>query len=451
MGIELAVAAGGMAIMGGLAASQAGKKSARTTTETTNQTPWQAAQLNAGFDHSRALFDDYQQRTPFAGPDTVGLNDPQREGVGQLLGAARVNGKYLENATAATAGTLLRQGNNFVGNANDLATNGAAPANATAAGVLTRAANGQLPMPTTATGAQGGAAMTGALNQTDALTARAGRDPAQAALTTGNDFANSDVVQQQIDNASLDVTRNFNENTAPGLNARASAGGNLNSARAGIAEGLARRDAGEAVGRIAADMRGNAFNQGVGASMEGNAQQNALALGANQQRGALGTSLADLGEGQRQFNAGTQMQGATTLGQQDTANRALEANTRLEGNQQLGQGVLSGFDAAQAAGGIADNNAQRLLTAGGIIQAEDQRLLDEQRAAYYRDYTYQRGLIDDHLGSVQGNYGQSVTQTSVAPAPNIMQGALGGAMMGAGAYGALRQPTSVGAGTFRKS
>lgn len=90
-----------------------------------------------------------------------------------------------------------------------------------------------------------------------------GMDPARLQATASN-FAASPHVNAQIDAASTDIRRNLTENMLPGIDRAASAGGNINSSRAGIASGIAQRGAAEAIGNIGANIRGNAYNQGLG-------------------------------------------------------------------------------------------------------------------------------------------------------------------------------------------
>jgi hypothetical protein len=67
-----------------------------------------------------------------------------------------------------------------------------------------------------------------------------------------------------IDAASRDVTRNLYENQIPGLNQAATDSGNMNSSRAGVAQGIMSRGAADQIGDIASNMRGQAYSQGLG-------------------------------------------------------------------------------------------------------------------------------------------------------------------------------------------
>lgn len=436
-----AVVAGG-AILGGVAASSSRPKaSANTQTQTTNSEPWapQGIRLESNYVLAEDLKAQQWNRGPWQGDLSPDMDPLRRQALDGSAAFANGQGAAIAGQANNAAGTLISAAPGFVDRAGALATTGTGGMNATAQNTLTAAASGApLADASRATGA-----LDAALATSRGLAPTG--DPAQRALTTGGQFADSDVVRQQIDNAALDVARNFNENTAPGLNARASAGGNLNSARAGIAEGLARRDAGEAVGRIAATMRGNAFNQGVSASLEGNSQNNALALGANAQT----LQGANLAENMRGTDISTRMAGATGLSSQDLAARGLDVNTRLAANAQAGEAAFRGFDAAQSAGALFDANTGRLINTGSANEAEAARVAEEDFQNYMRDYNFRQGLIADSMGVLTAGGVQAGTSTSTImgprpQSPNFLQGALGGAMMGAGMSPYFRSTPSVG-------
>lgn len=449
MGIETAIIAGG-AILGGVAAASNRPKTP-TSSSTTTATPWgpQGDRLKANYGRADAELETLYGQ-PWQGDLSVDMPQASRDALGQSATFANGTGGALAQNAVGAAGSMIGATGGYLQNAGALASTGGGQVNQTTADTLTAAASG-VPLATMgASGALGLRGATAAAGRAAGLANRAATfDPAAAALATGGDYANSDVVRQQIDNAALDVTRNFNENTAPGLNARASAGGNLNSARAGIAEATARRDAGESVGRIAATMRGNAFNQGVDAALAGNQQNNQLALGANEQAGTIGLGVARFGEDARQFDAGTRLNAAQGLGTLDLQNRTLDANTRIEANQQLGEASFRGFDAAQSAGALFDANTGRLLNESEALRAEQERANQEDLANYRRNYDWNMGLISDNMGIVTdgGSWGGTTMGTMVGPRPaggNWLQGALGGAMMGAGMTPYFRSAPTVG-------
>jgi hypothetical protein len=425
--ITMGLMAGG-ALLGALGSKQKNKQ----TTTTTNS-PWapQASALQYGFDQARNLYDT--RPATYTGDLSAGMTDMTRAGIEGTNAFATGTGAALAGTAANTAQTLQAGAPGFVSTAQGIAANGAGPANATAMNTLTAAASGAPMAPTSAFGAAGQGAMGAGVSNAQGFVQQAQGDPAQRALSMGGAYANDPVVQSMIDNASLDVRRNFNEVTAPGLNARASAGGNINSARAGVAEAIARRDAGESVGRIASDIRGAAFGQGINASLTGNAQNNSLALGANGQILQGGNAMAGLGETQRQFDTGVRMDGATSLGQLDLSNRSLDVNTRLGANAQVGQAVGMGVGAGQTAQGMAYTNTGAQIGAGQMLQQDQQRALDAAYEQYMRDYNTRQGALTNYMGVVgSNNWGSQGSSTTTQPGQSPIQGALGGAMMGAG-------------------
>ncbi|MFX9181241.1 hypothetical protein ABTN76_21035, partial [Acinetobacter baumannii] len=70
-------------------------------------------------------------------------------------------------------------------------------------------------------------------------------------------------LQAAIDAAAGDVSRTLREDILTGIDRGAASGGNLNSSRAGVAEGIASRGAAEKIADIAAQARLNAWNDGL--------------------------------------------------------------------------------------------------------------------------------------------------------------------------------------------
>lgn len=460
--VTAAVVVGGMAVAGAASAA-ASKPKTPTSTTTTPTSAAQSGAQNYGLTNAGNLYDSAIGAPRYDGPITATQDPRVQQALDGGANFATGAGGDLADKAVASAGSLIGAAPGFVDRATTLATNGAGPANATSQGVLTSAAQGASMATGGVAGATGLSGQQGALSTAQGLVQQAGGpNPAQAALSTGGQFANDPVVQAQIDAAASDVTRNFSETTMPGLNAAASAGGNMNSARAGAAEAVARRGAEDRIAATAATIRGNAFNQGVGASLTGNEQNNSLALGANAQAGAISGALTNTGETQRQFDTNTQVGAAQALGQQDTANRALDANIKLDANAQTGQAALSGFDAAGAAGSLVDKNVGRVAGAGLNATGVAQQAIDEARAQSTAQYDYDKGILADYMGFANGIQptGASTTVGTAPQAPSVIQGALGGAAAGmgisnaaglntsaVGATGALYPQQSVGANT----
>ena len=109
--------------------------------------------------------------------------------------------------------------------------------------------------------------------------AMAGQDPTQSNIDAANKYAANPYVDAMIDANSRDVTRNLTEDTLPSIDRSASGTGNINSSRAGVAAGIARRGAEDRIADISASIRGNAYNQGLSMAQQDRAQ-NLSALGS---------------------------------------------------------------------------------------------------------------------------------------------------------------------------
>jgi hypothetical protein len=443
----------GTAVAGAASAATSKPKTATTNTSSTNS-PWapQAEHLQTGMDEAARIYEDSKATGAYTGDLSADQNATQQQGYGTLTGYANGTGGSLASQAGQGAGALMGATTPFVQNASGLAANGIGGMNATTQGVLTGAANGQTLGQTTASGAAGLSAQQGALTTAQSLTDRAAGDPNAAILAGANGYVNNDLLQGQIDAVNRDVSRTLSEETLPGLNARAMAGGNVNSARAGAAEAIARRGAEDRAADNAATIRADAYKTGLSTSLAAQDQQNSLALGANAQTAAVGQSLSAVGESQRQYDGTQQLDAATTLGAQDLAARQADANVKTGANAQLGQAALSGFDAASTAGALSDANAGRLITAGDAQQAEENRAIQESMANQYNQQNYDKAMLNDYWGVVgSNNWGSASTgtQTTTQPANNgisgILQGAAGGASIGAGLM-SMGGASSVGSG-----
>lgn len=97
----------------------------------------------------------------------------------------------------------------------------------------------------------------------DQFAAMAGQDPTQANIAAATAYANNPAIQGMIDANARDVTRNLSESVLPGIDRAASATGNINSSRAGVASGIAQRGAADRIGDISAQIRGDAYDRGL--------------------------------------------------------------------------------------------------------------------------------------------------------------------------------------------
>lgn len=139
-----------------------------------------------------------------------------------------------------------------------------------------------------------------------------GIDMQTAAQASYNPYLNG-----QIDAASRDVVRNLGENQLTGNAAMAAGTGNSGSSRRAVMDAIAMRGAGDRVADISSNLRGQAYNTGLGiAAQQGLANQSA-ALGTN----ALNANL--MGQGANlNFNLGQQGQAGLGQAYQTGANNA---------------------------------------------------------------------------------------------------------------------------------
>lgn len=126
-----------------------------------------------------------------------------------------------------------------------------------------------------------------------------GRDATEENIEAAGRYADNPYLNAQIEAAQGDVTK-MAQGQVSGLNARASMSGNMNSSRAGVAEGVINSNANDTVGQISSGMRGNAWSQGLNqagqdAQLRANMDQSTLGL-MNQLYSTQGTMLGNAGK-----------------------------------------------------------------------------------------------------------------------------------------------------------
>jgi len=169
-----------------------------------------------------------------------------------------------------------------------------------------------------------------------------GIDMQTAAQASYNPYLNG-----QIDAASRDVVRNLGENQLTGNAAMAAGTGNSGSSRRAVMDAIAMRGAGDRVADISSNMRGQAYNTGLGIA----AQQ-----GLANQSTALGTNS---------LNASLMGQGAN-----------LNYNLGQAGQQGMGQAYQTGV-----------NNAGMTTDVGNQLRQYQQQLLDTSFQNQMNPYT----------------------------------------------------------------
>lgn len=207
----------------------------------------------------------------------------------------------------------------------------------------------------------------------------ANADPTKQNIANAGMYADNPYLTGQIDAATRDVSRNFHENTIPGIDRAATGSGNINSSRAGIAAGIAQRGAQDQMGDIASAMRSNAYTSGLG-----------------------------LSEGARTANLGAMGSAAGLYG------------------QQFGQGI----DALAAGRDMSLGNFGAEIDASNLFQSDRQGQLDADFTRWQGNDTRDMDLLSRYYGIVgANNWGGTQTQKQKN---SILGSVLGAASLGAG-------------------
>ena len=153
----------------------------------------------------------------------------------------------------------------------------------------------------------------------DAFSAMAGEDATEANIRSAQAYADNPFITGQIDAASRDVTRNLTEDILPSIDRAASATGNINSSRAGVASGIAQRGAADRIADISASMRGDAYDKGLSLAQADRASKlSALSSAANAYQGLAGMGIDALGRStDAGYGAYSAMSGADQAEQAD--------------------------------------------------------------------------------------------------------------------------------------
>lgn len=203
-----------------------------------------------------------------------------------------------------------------------------------------------------------------ASNAMQAYYGAASADPTAANIQAASQYAQNPHIQQQIDSVAGDITRNLSEVTLPEIDRAATATGNLNSSRAGIASGIAQRGATEAIADAASSIRSGAWQQGL-----------------NLAESARTANMGALGDAARGFGSLT--------------GQGIDAMTR---------GVSTGYGAYDAINGTHDRE-----------QADRQGRLDADFSKWAGQDERPWDMLSRYAGLVAGNqWGQSGTSNSTS-------------------------------------
>jgi hypothetical protein len=140
----------------------------------------------------------------------------------------------------------------------------------------------------------GTAGATGALSGYSGFNAVDSNNP-QSLVDAANKYADGQDIDSQVKNAMLGATQTARDVTMPGIEQNAALGGNTNSSRTGIADGLVQRGLAEQSANLGASLRSTAFQNGLTLAQTQAQNNNADKLAALQGQGALGTATANSG------------------------------------------------------------------------------------------------------------------------------------------------------------
>jgi hypothetical protein len=119
-------------------------------------------------------------------------------------------------------------------------------------------------------------------------------DPTDSNITAAGKYADNPYTQGMIKSAQTPIERQLNEVSIPKLNVSANNSGNMDSSRAGVAEGLLRRDAGIDESNAAADILGKNWSSGLTTAENARTANNTGILNAAAGYGTLGNDATSL-------------------------------------------------------------------------------------------------------------------------------------------------------------
>jgi hypothetical protein len=306
---------------------------------TTTSKPWdpQAQQLQHIFDSAQSIFDSKVGTPWYEGPLSARLDPLTEQGIGAI-------GDYVGGTGAEYAGAMG-------GSANDLLSGSAAQF----------------------------------LKSIGAFGDMASADPTQANINAAGAYADNPYLQGQIDAVGRDIRRNLTENVMPSIDRAATATGNINSSRAGVAEGIAARGAEEAMADAAANMRGDAWARGLGLA-----------------ESARGTNLGAMG--------------------------------MIPG--MYGSGIGMGYEGLMGSNAMTMGNLNAMIQAGQIKEQDLQDYYDSELARWMGNDTRDMNLLNQYYGIVgSNNWGGTQTQKTSGGGPGLLGGLLGAGMAAGAMFG----------------
>ena len=291
--------------------------------QTTTSTPWgpQADQLKKAFGEASALYDS-KKGTSWYGGDLYARMDPlTAQGINGTQGYATGQGAQTAQGVAGASAGLFGAG-------------------------------------------QGALGLYGQMGQ------MAGQDPTQMNIANAGQYANNPYMDGMIDAASTDIRRNLSETVMPEIDRAATATGNINSTRAGVASGIAQRGAAETIGNISANLRGSAYQSGLGLSESARmGNMGAMGSAASGMGGMFGHGLQGAGMGMDMaYRNQDALIGAGQLNQADRQGQMDADFTRWQGNDTRAQDLLNNYYSMIGANNWGGTQTAKASGGPGLIQ-----------------------------------------------------------------------------------
>lgn len=446
----VAAAVGIGSAVAGLGSAALNSRKGSGGSQTTDASPWapQAQAVQNLYGQAQSVYDQRKNEGSYQGNLYSPINGIQSGVANQGANWAAAQGNDLANGTAYTSGALQGAAQPYLLNADRIAQNGTGGPNAGLMGTLSGYAQGtqQLgqginPALSSAlnSSALQGAGQIGQFAQGLSNVSNAGMsDPTSQLASQAGVYMNAAPIQQQMNAANADIRNTLGETTS-GLNFQASQGGALNSSRAGMAEGMANRDAARQIASSDASIMGNAYNQGLQTAAQQRTSGQQAALGANSAglnaSSALAQGVGGMQQQQGQFDTTSRLGAANSGLAQGLGYNSLNAQTQLAGNQQLGQGTQMGLQGAGMAQGLAGQNFNLGQQAGGIYQGDQNAQLADQYQQWQQKNSYGQNILSPYAQIVQqGFQGVPSSTTSNQVAPNYLGNIAGSAAAGYGLY-----------------
>jgi hypothetical protein len=117
----------------------------------------------------------------------------------------------------------------------------------------------------------------------------------QSVINAANQYVQGQNIDGQVNDAMLNATQQARDVTLPGIQQNASIGGNTDSSRNGIAQGLVQRGLAEQSANLGATLRNSAYQNGLNLAQSGFNNNNGLNLNAANAAASQGNSAANNG------------------------------------------------------------------------------------------------------------------------------------------------------------